>query len=163
MKNSLFLVCPFSNLEQFLRQQYGQEVFFLTAMAGQSQFHELPYAEAVIDLIEREQLSELYLVNDTACRFMNGLLDEAPTHGSMAEGKLEQLLVENYCEIKSQPTRTAQLKKMAAFNLQAQLHEITSNSFLQTWLTQNRLEIKGLITSKAENEVIEIQLGVYEF
>lgn len=162
MKNQLFLVCPFSNMEHFIRQKFGQEAFFLTAMAGQSQFHELRYTEAMLELIDREQITELYLVQDTSCRFMNGLLDAEPIHGSIAENKLEQLLVEHYAEIKSQTTRTLQLKKFAAINLRAQLREIGANVFLSSWMAQNRLEIKGLITTKAENEVLEIQLGVYE-
>lgn len=162
MKNQLFLVCPFSNMEHFIRQKFGQEAFFLTAMAGQSQFHELRYTEAVLELIDREEIAELYLVQDTSCRFMNGLLDAEPIHGSIAENKLEQLLVEHYAEIKAHTTRTLQLKKFAAINLRAQLREIGANAFLNSWMARNRLEIKGLITTKAENEALEIQWGVYE-
>lgn len=162
MKNSLFLVCPFSNMENFIRQKFGQDVFFLTAMAGQSQLDELRYTEAVLELIEREQISELFLVNDTSCRFLNALLAGKPLHGSTAETTLEQLLVDNYFEIKAAATRSAQLKKFAAINLKTQLQEMENNALLKAWIAENRLEIKGLITTKAEDEVLEIQLGVYE-
>ena len=33
-QNSLFIICPFCQLENYLRTKFGEDVFFMTATAG---------------------------------------------------------------------------------------------------------------------------------
>jgi carbonic anhydrase len=162
MKNRLFLVCPFSNMETFIRRKFKQDVYFLTAMAGHVPFHELKFTEAVVEIIKREKITELYLVNDISCRFMRAVLEGEPLHDTPAEKKLEQLFVNHYDELMQQPTLSARLKAFAALNIRVQLQEMGNNAYWSAFVKEYRLEIKGLITTKAEEELVEIQQNVYE-
>lgn len=162
MKNRLFLVCPFSNMETFIRRKFNQDVYFLTAMAGHAPFYDLKYTEAVLEVMKRENITELILINDTSCRFMHAILTGGQLHGTPAEEKLQQLFAEHFEEIMQQPTLSAQLKAFATLNIRKQLQEMFNNAYLRAFVQKNRLEIKGLITNKAEEEVVEIQQNVYE-
>ena len=38
--NTLFIICPFCQLENYLRTKFGEDVFFMTATAGVLNFSE---------------------------------------------------------------------------------------------------------------------------
>ena len=56
MSNKLFLVCPFSSMENFIREKYGDNVFFMTAMAAILNFNSEEIS-AIKLFIEREKVS----------------------------------------------------------------------------------------------------------
>ena len=47
MNNKLFLVCPFSNMENFIRKKYGPNIFFMTSIAGIFQSKDENYVKAI--------------------------------------------------------------------------------------------------------------------
>jgi carbonic anhydrase len=163
MKNKLFLVCPFSNMENFIHLKYGEDVFFISAMATHAHFHDAKYLESVIDFISNQQIGEIYIVNDTSCRFLNAVLNGDSTADSTSEKSIQQLLVDNYAWIMQQRTRSEQLKILANLNIKKQTFEIRMNERFSSLILQYNIGIKGLITTKSENEIVEIKWDVYEF
>ena len=74
MNNKLFLVCPFSCMENFISNKYGDDVFFITAMGTIFQYDETEYLETIKQFIDRENITEIFVVSDTSCRFINNAL-----------------------------------------------------------------------------------------
>jgi hypothetical protein len=79
MKNTLFITCPFSCLEVDLQKQFGKEIFFLSSTTAALQYEESEYLEGVKDFILRKKIKTIYFVNDTSCKFINGVIKKKPT------------------------------------------------------------------------------------
>ncbi|MFD2514607.1 carbonic anhydrase [Pontibacter locisalis] len=162
MKNRLFLICPASNVEHFLKRKYHGNCYFLTALAGVFQFQDKSYTEELIDVVERERIEEIVVVNDTSCRFMYNVLAKQKGYNTHAEQILIDLLIENYSKVMEKPSITDQVKQLAEVNVRRQIEELLSiNYFLQEVVLQ-KISISGLITSKAAGEVVEVETLVRE-
>ncbi len=159
MKNSkLFLICPDAHLELFIRKRYGTDVFFLTALGGVFNFEEQSYLEAVLGLIEREGIGEIIFVNDTSCRFINSVLEADPRLATSAEYALLDLLIRHYYYVMRGTAPLERERRLAALNIQHQAEELLSTAFFQQPGLQDKVAIKGLISTKALGKTLEIPI-----
>lgn len=163
MNNKLFLVCPFSCMENFIRQKYGDDVFFITALGAVFQFEDVNYTEVLRDFIIRENITEITIVNDKSCRFIKSVLEKEKGFETFSEEVMLTLLIDNYSVIMHNKSLIEQTKALAELNIRRQVKEILANElFLQTIIQEN-VRIKGLITTKAENKLIELKFNLKEF
>ena len=163
MNNKLFLICPFSQLEHFIREKYGDDVFFITAPGAVFQFEDVNYTEVMRDFINRENITDIFIVNDTSCRFIKSVLEKEKGFGTFSEEAIINLLIDNYSVVMQTQSLIEQKKTLAELNIRRQVSEILSNElFLQTIIQEN-VGIKGLITTKAENKLIELNFNLKEF
>jgi len=104
MANQLFIVCTFSFLEAFLQNIYGNDISFLTFSGAVFQFNEIEYSLEVRDFIVREKIKDIYIVNDTSCRFINGIIMRSKVSGFPSENVIEELYIDSYLKyFKDQP------------------------------------------------------------
>lgn len=159
MSSKLFLVCPFSCMEPFIRKKFGNNIFFITSMATESQFHNIPYLEFVKNTIACENISQIFIVNDTSCRFINGILTGKKSLGTAAEENIQNVFINNYSLIMRQPSIADKAKTLAALNIKQQALEIWQNELFKRQIIQQNIHIRGLITNKSQNKIIEIALN----
>ncbi len=162
ISRKLFLVCPFSSMEHFIRHNFGDEIIFMTAMATESQFHEIEYSEAIREIIVCENIEEMFVVNDTSCRFINGVLRGDKFCGTAAEKSIQNILIDNYSFVMQHQTLSDKVKALAALNIKQQAFEICANELFKPLIIQRGIEIKGLITTKSENKILAISLHSHE-
>ena len=163
MNNKLFFICPFSQLEHFIREKYGDDVFFITALGAVFQFEDVNYVEVIRDFINRENITDIFIVNDTSCRFIKRVLEKEKGFGTFSEEAMINLLIDNYSVVMQTQSLIEQKKTLAELNIRRQVSEILSNElFLQTIIQEN-VRIKGHITTKAENKLIELNFNLKEF
>ena len=163
MSNKLFFICPFSQLEHFIRAKYGDDVFFITALGAVFQFEDVNYTEVMRDFINKENITDIFIVNDTSCRFIKSVLEKEKGFGTFSEEVMINLLIDNYSVVMQTQSLIEQKKALADLNIRRQVEEILSNElFLQTIIQEN-VRIKGLITTKAENKMIELNFNIKEF
>ncbi len=155
MSNKLFLVCPFSCMENFIRQKYGEDVFFLTAMAAAFQYSEEEYVAAIKDFITRENITEILIVNDTSCRFINSVLKKEKGFGTPVEKIIQEILIDNFPTIMQNQSLIEQQKQLASLNIKQQAKEIMKPELFLQQIIQNKICIRGVVTAKAENILIE--------
>ena len=62
-------------MELYLQKKYGNEIYFITAPASVIQWNQKEYIDAIGDFIIRENIREIYLVNDTNCRFISNIIN----------------------------------------------------------------------------------------
>lgn len=161
-KNKLFLICPFSNLENFIRRIYYTDVYFITAMATDFNF-EPEYIGKISEFIDRRMITEMYVVNDISCRFMKGIIHEKCHSGTVAEKKLERLFMENHLLIMNQPSINEKLEKFAELNVKKQISNISENACIKTKIKKGRVRIKGMITNRSDNKFIVLDNIQNEF
>jgi hypothetical protein len=83
-------------MENFIRNKYGDDVFFITAMGTVFQLQETQYLKTIKDFIDRKEIIEIFIVSDTSCRFINNALRKELGYGSYSETVIQKLLKENY-------------------------------------------------------------------
>ncbi|MDO8951384.1 MAG: hypothetical protein Q7U86_02105 [Draconibacterium sp.] len=156
MNNKLFFICPFSQLENFIREKYGDDVFFITAMGTIFQFDETEYLESIKDFINRENITEIFVVSDTSCRFINNALINENNTGSYSETVIKNLLKDNYAFVMKEKTIEQQQIKLAELIVNYQASELLKPECFQQQIIQNKILIKELITSKKTNQIIQL-------
>jgi carbonic anhydrase len=158
MKNKLFLVCPFSCMESFIRAKFGEDVFFITAMGTIFQLKETHYLESVKSFIARENIAEIFVVSDTSCRFINNALTNAKNSGSYSEKVIQKLLNDNYAHVMHEKTTEQQQLKLAELIVGYQSAEIKKSNIFQQQIIQKEIKIKGLITTQKTDQIIQLTL-----
>ena len=159
MNNKLFLVCPFSCMENFIRQKFGDNVFFITAMAAVFQFNETEYLKSIKDLIEREEIQEIIIASDTSCRFINGVLNDEKEFGSYAETQIKNILLENVDGLTNSNRIADKQKIIAQFIIKNQAQELSKHYLFRSEILKNKIVVKGIVTTKSNNEIVEINFN----
>ncbi len=139
--NRLFIICPFSNLEIFLKNKYGDSSYFLTFPGG----YTLENIEVIYKAITEYSINEIVLVSDINCRFSNSVITQKPIYGFSFEKFLEDLYIENYNLIKNETSIQKKLFSLITLNLNKQLHTIQNSNLLLPILNSKKIKIKGLI------------------
>lgn len=160
-QNKLFLICPFSNLEHFIRRIHGADVYFMTAMATAFNF-DRETIKMTADFLDRKMITHIYVVNDTSCRFMNGVIDKKMSTGSDAEKYLEALFMENQKIIMKQSTILDKVKLLSEININKQISNFREDDSIMSLIKKNKIIIKGLITNKAAKTYMELNVEEYE-
>lgn len=151
-------------MEAHLQKKYGKDIFFLTYTGAVLQNQDFDYMLAVKEFIIREEIKTIYIVNDTSCRFINGIIQRSKIGTFAAERIMEELYIENYYTDFHNKPLAEQQAKLALHNVTSQANELL-NSLLGDCLTDLEIEIKGLVTTKElfKEVKIESKSKVYEF
>lgn len=158
MNNKLFLVCPFSCMENFIREKYGDDVFFMTAMGAVLRF-DSEEISAIKLFIEREKIREIIIASDTSCRFINGILKNEKEFGSHAETQIKNIVLENKNALAKANSEVEKQKIIANALIKNQAQEICSPDFFLSEIFINKIAVKGIITTKSKNEIIELNFN----
>lgn len=156
MANKLFIICPFSGIESFLQNKYGNNIYFLTYSGAVLQQWDLDYMLEVKHFIFRERIKKIYIVNDTSCRFLNAIIKKNKILGFHSEKIIEDLYIEYYLSEFKDQSLFSQQQKLAELNIKNQVDEIMNSTLFKEYIDEFSIEIKGLITSKEKKLVKEI-------
>jgi len=156
MTNQLFIICPFSSMEIFLQRIYGKDIFFLTYSGAVFQPGEIEYNSEICDFILREKISEIFVVNDTSCRFIDSIVSMKKTMGFASEKVIESIYIDHYFSHFKDAPLSKQKFLLAELNVKAQMKEIINSSIIGPIISDLDIDVKGLITSKQFGACIEI-------
>lgn len=162
IKNKLFLTCPFSHMEPFIKERYGWDGYFLNALGAVFSFEEIDYSVALRDFLEIRSIGELYIVNDTSCPFINNILDEGEFYETKAEQVMQNLFVDNYFKIMGKDSLADRKIALATLNLERQAMEIVSNDLLQPVLRRLQIRVSGVLTTKEKGLLREVTINLQE-
>lgn len=149
-QNSLFIICPFCQLENYLQSQFGEDIYFLTSTAGVLFFweDELP---AIKEFIKREQIQNIYLVNDVGCNFIEEAIMGKKEFGMNAERQLRKLLQTIQPKITSEVSLNKTKRIIAESNLQQQEKYLASINILKHEVETLEIKIHTLIIDKHQS------------
>lgn len=166
MNNTLFIVCPFSTMEPFLRAKFGHDAFFMTAAGADLPQGPWDFTEAVADFLMRERIDTICIVNDMSCRFVDAIVRRKTLHGLPVETVLEDLYVEYYNTVFRDRPLFKQQYKLAELNVLRQACKLLESSLVGRLIADNGITVKGLVTSRERDLVREVPVGrntpVYE-
>lgn len=161
-KNKLFLVCPASQLESYIQQVHGQRVYFLTALGAVFDFGQVSYAEAVVDFIDRENIREIWVVNDARCRFVQAVLQQDKGSAAYTREALRDLFVDHYAELTEQELFEDRCISLARLNVVRQVQEIYEHALLAAAISRRNIGLRGLVCMKEKgwNKEIQVRMKV---
>ncbi len=159
MKKNLFFICPDGHLEHFIREKFGDSVFFATALGAVFNFNDINYSKSLSDFITRESITDIFIVNDTSCRFINNVLEKDISFMTFSEHAMSKLLINNDSIIINIKSLINKKKALAELNVKRQIEEIMNDKLLLQRIIQDKISIKGIISTKAENKWIELNLS----
>ena len=155
MDNRLFIVCPFSCMETFLQYKYGHDIYFLTYSGAIVQNQESEFIAKVEEFIFRESIKSIYIVNDTSCRFINGIINKNTLFGLSSEKVMEALYIEHYFSEFKDQSLCNQKYKLAELNVKNQIKVMLNSPLLGSCIAKFDIEVKGIITSR-EKELCQL-------
>lgn len=162
IKNKLFLTCPFSHMEPFIKERYGWDGYFLNAPGAVFSFGEIDYSEALRDFLEQRTIKELYIVNDTSCPFIKSILEGGKGYETKAEQVMRNLFIDNYFEIMDKDSLAERTIALATLNLERQAQDIVSNDLLQPMLHRMQIRISGVLTTREKGSLREVTINLQE-
>jgi carbonic anhydrase len=158
MKNRLFIVCPFSNLELFINKKYGNNAYFISVPGAVVLFEDLDYLIAIKRFLEENKIDSIYVVADVSCPFINKITDRNNDISNYWEYAIEEIYNENYLEHFENLSIQEQKFKLAAMNVNNLANEIMESEIFKDLINTNKIHLRGLITSRIQNHLEEINI-----
>ena len=162
IKNNLFLICPASHMEPFIKDRYGQDGYFLTAPGAVFNFQEINYSEALKDFLESKAIKEIFIVNDTSCRFIKSILEIERGYETKAEQVMLSLLIDNYSQIMEETAQADRKVRLATLNIHRQAQDLFSNKLLHPLLKRLQIRVTGILTTKEKGWLKEVNVALQE-
>ncbi|RYM35572.1 hypothetical protein ERX46_00870 [Brumimicrobium glaciale] len=144
-QNKLFLICPDCYLENRITKNFSGRLYFSTALGAVFTPIKFNYAESLNGIINREDIRELYVVNDVACRFINTIIEDGEGFNTKEEKILKKLYLDNSDAIIHQIERKHKSTELAKLNIQQQINELKKAEFIGSKFESGFLTIKGLL------------------
>lgn len=155
MNKKLFLICPDCHLEHFIRKKYGDDVLFLTALGAVFNFSEVKYIEAVMDFITEESVTDIFIANDTSCRFIKSIVERENGFDTSCENIIRDILIDNYSAIMHGKSLIEKKKHLAELIVNQQIKLIMTNELFLLHIIQQDVRLKGLVLTRDEQVVTE--------
>ncbi|MFO7657035.1 MAG: hypothetical protein R6W78_08205 [Bacteroidales bacterium] len=149
--NRVYIVCPFSQMEAFIRENIDTDAYFITGMAGRLCFGDEINTQVILYFIQRENIKEIIIVNDVNCRFMEEVLNNRitkPNPATIIYRKLISDFKEVFPKIKTSEERRHLLAKL---NINDHFREIKSNAVLRPLFIKNSIKLRGMVTNRLSN------------
>jgi hypothetical protein len=142
--NKLFFVCPFCQMEHFIRKKYG-DVYYVTAPAAIFSFSDENFAREIRSFLLHKNITDLYLVCDLECNFLNNVLSGGNLYGLFCEEVIENL-------VRSADDPFSLAEKM----VHSQMKALTKVSCIAEVITGRKIKLYGMVTSKKENSLVPV-------
>lgn len=156
MNKTLFIVCPFSNLESFLNNRFNTQSYFYTAIAANVEHLPENQIVAITNLTSNESIDKIYIVNDIDCPFIDQVIsNQNKDKGSAikAQKTIEKLYRHEITNNNENLPLQKQKIKLAQLNVQHQIKSLEQNHIIKQRLETGSIEIKGLITTKSLSNI----------
>ena len=143
--SSLFIVCPFCQIENLIKSKFGTDVFFMTTPAGVLNLNN----EQLMELkrfFGRQSIKNIYLVNDISCNFLVDTILQKSEFGLQCEKVLRELYHQNSFHTKLSTQRRCEL--LARYNLSKQILSLNKNEKLNLQDEFIDLKTYTLVTDK---------------
>lgn len=161
-ENKLFIICPFSNIENFLRKEYGNDILFMTYSGGMIQYADFDFLNHVKDIILQEKIKQIFFANDINCNFIEDAIMKKRAQSSVSN-LLEEYYIHYYFSLFHNTSIPRQKYNLAKINLFYQIQEFSNSYHFKDIIASEKIEIHGIITDKIKNLKKQIKNKVYEF
>ncbi len=159
LNNRLFLICPDCHLEAVVRRYFQGQVFFLTALGTSFDAMEFGLASEINAFVERENITEICLVADHACRFLKAAFKDQHDQPLPTEKELRELRWMNNEKLASIHNPIAKHEEFAKINLYKQLNQLLDNACIGHKISSGVLNVRGFLFHRSAQSFEAINIA----
>lgn len=156
--NKLFIICPECQLESIIKQNYGENVFFISGLGGVYFLDEFREIEELNDLLYNENIRIIYIVNSLDCSFLKNVINKSEFKDTEIEKEYNNLYINNIEQFLHLRDNKTLGRKLVKLNLEKQLNALKNAPYLGSKIEDGKIQAKGLIIDKAEDLHEEITI-----
>jgi hypothetical protein len=159
MKQKLFIICPFSHIEPFLKLQYGDSHLFLTYPLATITSIDNTLKKTLKALIKAHQIKEIIIVNDVSCLLTNEVIQRERNLHFPIQRQLEFIYLEHYLRYFYKKSTEQKAINLCKINLELQYVQWHKNPILKSIIEDQFIEIKAILSNKNKNQFLELHLN----
>lgn len=143
----LFLICPTWHIEQKLRIEFGENSYFMTALAGLFSFDNAQINQ-ITSLVKEHKINKVCIVANPECRFIGNIFDPYEFYNTSAEDLLSRIYHKKYDKFESMSSIEEKKRALALYKSELQLAILKRNPKISTLLKTNNLKISIVLNQK---------------
>lgn len=147
----MFIICPFSQIENYIRENIDSDAYFITGLAGRLSFSDELNTQIILYFIQKENINEICIVNDINCRFMEEALENKNIQLNSASNIYKKLFSDFKEVFPKLRTRDERRLLLAKLNITDHFREIKSNNLIGPLFKRNRIKLRGMVTNRLIN------------
>jgi hypothetical protein len=148
---NLFIVCPFSQAEQYIRKHLDPNGLFLTANGALVNWDEGNEEDNLLTILQKYPIEDLFLVQHTSSPFASQVMhSDFDTHFKVMADLVKYLLPHKE-KIRQAPDPQLELFRTI---LQLELNRAQSNRLVKQQLASIRANLNGLLIHNQQHQLI---------
>lgn len=160
MNRILFIVCPFSSTEAFLRKAFGDGHCFLTVPGAIPDLEDPFTLETIRNLIVEKGVRSIRVVNDASCRFIEAVVEGGEMKGMPAVGRIAEAFATTGLDRAEGLSRTVLKTRLAECNVIRQLERMEDTPALKETMTVFGVRSKGIVTCLESGLIMDLNTRV---
>lgn len=158
MTKKLFILCPFSKMEPFIRKHFGELIYCMT-FAGTDFYQDTDQKiEDIQHFVKQEEITDIILVNDLDCPFLSGIIHNKDRSGWHFENILQDLFLSQYINVFKDKSKLMRQIKLSEMYILYQAQKLTKELAKRKKPGENPLNIKALMTCRSQDLLKELPL-----
>ncbi len=158
MSNILFIICPFSPVENMLKKKYGPDILFISCPGAIIPYNDHAFIEVLKGEVIRNKIKTVYFVNETSSRILNSVLLAKEPFGLEAEQLVQNIYNTIFSSsLKGRSIQYQQLR-LAELVVQNQQNDFLTNGIFTDLIIDQKITIKTLVISRAINIIKESRI-----
>ena len=160
MNRILFIVCPFSSTEGFLRRAYGDGHYFLTVPGAIPDLDDPFTLETVRNLIVDRGVRCIQVVNDASCRFIDAVVGGRDAVGLPVGERLAETYAASGLERAVGLSRQERRMRLAECNVRRQLERMEDAPVLGETMKFYGVRAKATVTCRENGLIMDLNRHV---
>jgi hypothetical protein len=156
--NTVFLICPDCHIEQAIRNWFGRNCYFLTALGAVFHFNNFEFAEEVHQFVAGEGVKYIYIVNALSCTFVRRVAQGEVVRNVDGVNVLMSLAVDCKEDIDRVGNPGADAFFTAKTNILRQARELSDAAYFRHEIEAGDIVLKGLIYDRNEHVFMEMPI-----
>lgn len=159
MSNILFIVCPFSCVENKLKRKYGSNAFFISCPGTIIPYNDHHFIEVLKEEIIRNNISAVYFVYDTSSRIIDSIVLNKKLFGLDAEYLVESIYKRAFNKSLKGRSNQYQQFRLAELVAQNQKNEFLTNNVFTDLIIDEKIVVNTLVISSTMQFVKESRIA----
>ena len=160
MSRILFIVCPFSSTEAFLRKAFGDGHYFLTVPGAIPDLEDPFTLETIRNLIVEKGVRSIRVVNDASCRFIDAVVEGRDMTGMPAVGRIAEAYAVSGLDRVAGLSRAHLKARLAEGNVLRQMERLEDTPELKEAMTRFGVRSKGIVTCRETGRIMDLNTRV---
>jgi hypothetical protein len=154
-ENQLFIVCPFSKIENQFYSKNECIPFFITRLGACTDSMDLSTQHALLHFIKEQNILQITLAVSTECAFMDRIISRKKLFGLAPEKTMEDIYIDHYNKTFKFLDTKEQKIELARLYAADQLNSFKNLTFLKQFLNQSNISFNIMIVEEGQHFITQ--------